>query len=240
MLVAEDNQHWTVPRPDGAGYYLSLSGVRFTLCGWGWSYTGPAQCTSSHQRCGWWWASAPRANTTCQQPEIEKKKCNKASFLHGLWLTQNQPRQLKGVTNMSGVNYLFMHNLLSYQKGRETICASAKQTILLTFMNCSMALEDSELDRNKVFGSAWRAGTEKKKTQWLEQATMQLVASQNSRKVLPTIQYCSATVTLQEKKKLRVWLPALSVPFIPASSHRSRSYSAKWELCGRACRCECE
>lgn len=45
---------------------------------------------------------------------------------------------------------------------------SAKLIILLTFMNCSMALEDSELDRNKVFGSAWRAGTEKKKTQWLE------------------------------------------------------------------------
>lgn len=37
------------------------------------------------------------------------------------------------------------------------------EIIKLTFMNCSMALEASELDRNKVFGSASRAGEGKEK-----------------------------------------------------------------------------
>lgn len=32
-------------------------------------------------------------------------------------------------------------------------------------MNCSMALEERELDRNKVLGSALRAGAEKRKGQ---------------------------------------------------------------------------
>lgn len=37
-------------------------------CGLGWSYRGPARYTSFHQRYGWLWASAPRADMASQQP----------------------------------------------------------------------------------------------------------------------------------------------------------------------------
>ena len=40
-----------------------------------------------------------------------------------------------------------------------------KETCQHTFMNCSMALEERELERNKVFGSARRA---KQKRDWLD------------------------------------------------------------------------
>lgn len=74
---------------------------------------------------------------------------NNTKFLYGRWLTQIQWDQHVD------------------QKDRKIMSVSANLIISLTFMNCSMALEERELDRNKVLGSALRAGAEKRKRQWL-------------------------------------------------------------------------
>lgn len=114
-------------------------------------------------------------------------------------------------------------------------------------MNCSMALEDSELDRNKVFGSAWRAGTEEKKMQWLERASIQNIQQWHITHRNSSTTQCqgrnwiSAAVTSQEKNAAGL-TPSHSPcrVFQLPPTVLTPEHSANWELCGRGRRCECE
>lgn len=126
-------------------------------CGLGWSYTGPARYTSFHQRCGWWWASAPRADTAFQQPGSNTTPTTTpcvhlidicaAGRPHYSW----EERGSKAGDTTS--------DLQSREK-----CWGWRKIPWLTFMNCSIALEASELERNKVFGSA--VGAEQRRLYW--------------------------------------------------------------------------